>query len=69
MDLGGKPVEQAIACQRLVAERRDLDLRGLDGIPVHTFAERSLQQRPGDRAATALQQRAAKHRGSPTAVA
>ena len=40
VDLGGQPVEQPIARQRLVAQRRTLDLRGLDRVPVHSVAER-----------------------------
>ena len=38
MDLGREPIEQAVAGQGLVAQRRTLDLRGLDRIPVHSVA-------------------------------
>ena len=38
VDLGGDPIEQPVAGQRLVAKRRPLDLGGLDRVPGHAVA-------------------------------
>ena len=51
VDLGGEPVEEPVARERLVAQRRTLDLRGLDRVPVHPVAVGSMRHRTGCRRA------------------
>ena len=48
--LAREPIEQAVPRQRLVAQRRTLDLRGLDRVPVHSVAERLHVRQRGRRA-------------------
>ena len=47
MDLGGEPIEQAVARERLVPKRRALDLRELDRVTVHHVAVGSMRHRTG----------------------
>ena len=47
VDLGGQPIEQPVPGERLVPQRRALDLRGLDRVPVHSVAEGSMRERAG----------------------
>ena len=47
VDLGRQPIEQPIPRERLVAQRRALDLRGLDRVPVHSVASGSMCERVG----------------------
>ena len=47
MDLGGQPIEQAVARERLVPKRRALDLRELDRVAVHPVAVGSMRHRTG----------------------
>ena len=49
VDLGGQPIEQPVPGERLVTQRRALDLRGLDRVPVHSVAEGSMRERAGGR--------------------
>ena len=47
MDLGGQPVEEAISGESLVTQRRPLDFRRLDRVPVHSVASGSICERVG----------------------
>ncbi|MEO8571289.1 MAG: hypothetical protein ABI553_06265 [Chloroflexota bacterium] len=44
VDLSAQPVEEPVARKGVVAQRRTLDLRGLDRVAVHCVARSSVQR-------------------------